>query len=852
MRTTSVAAKSRRFGFVLINALFVFGMVAVGLWAAWPIYQSDYFFVTAGGAVLAATVIAAVGMRRAWSWFTLLLVTVGVYLVLGVPLAIPDALTSLPAFGSGLVKLVAASALSWKELVTISIPVGSYQTMLVPLLILTLGVTTAALSLAWRAERLHALAIPVVFVLQLFGLVAGSSRVSDELTLGLVTIPAPRESLIGVAAFLLAVGFLVWRAYYARQSALRQATQATGVRRIAHGWLPRARRGALVGGTLILATVLAVPLVSSVIRPAERDVLRTGIDPAVTLREYVSPLSQYRGYVTGDLYNTPLFTVSGASADMSRLRMAVLSHYDGQVFRVVDPVTGDNDQSTAFARVPGVREVGATGGAAASATITAGSGSDVWLPLAGSLTRIDFSGPRRDALTDAFYYSDNTDAGVELQALAPGDSYSFDTRIDTNAAPLSSLKQPSTGGELVDSALIPDSLVNWVQAQGVSADGAGLAELITRLRERGYLSHSLDTPAAGSGWASELAGYSFAPSLAGHSVDRIDSLFTSLLEKQTASGSADNAKLVAAVGDDEQFAVAAALIAAHLGFPARVVLGFSLSNPDGDPDAIPACSGGVCAGKNLTAWLEVQGADGRWTPVTVTPQHDNPLAPSDEQLRDPQIPTTVLPAEASEQTPPEANPTTGDATATNDKPDVADLGWLVGILKAVGIILLALLILLTPALAILGAKRQRRRERKRGRGSAAQIAGGWDEYVDTAVDHGLAAPANLTRTELAALHQSARGAVLATLADEAVFGPISPVQADSDSFWDLVDSERDALGQDATRRNRLRAALSLRSFARVLGPQRSVRFGYSGGGSRRVRRSSRGNGGASVARPARS
>jgi hypothetical protein len=857
--------RTTRFSFLLVNAFFVFGMVAVGLWAAWPIYQSTYFFITVGGAVLAATVIAGLGMRRAWSWFTLLCITVGVYLLLGVPLALPAALTSVPAFGSGFLRLVTATVLSWKELVTISIPVGSYQTMLVPLLILTLGVTTAALSLVWRAERCHALAIPVVFVLQLFGLVAGSSQVSAALELGFVSIPAPRESLIGLAAFLLAVGFLVWRAHHSRQSALRQTTQATGVRQIEHGWLPRARRGALVGGTLLLATVVAVPLVASAVRPAEREVLRTGIDPAVTLREYVSPLSQYRSFMTDELYNTALFTVSGASADLSRLRLAVLSHYDGQVFRVVDPVSGESDQSTAFARVPNVRDADAARGASASATITAGSYDEVWLPLEGALTRINFGGPRHDALTDAFYYNDSTDAGVELRALGSGDSYSFEARIDTSVPPLTSLKQPATGGQLVDPALIPDSLVAWVQAQDVSADGAGLAELITRLRERGYLSHALDAPATdasathvaatdvaatGAGWASDLANYEFAPSLAGHSVDRIDSLFRSLLDKQSSTASVDSAQLVAAVGDDEQFAVASALIAAHLGFPARVVLGFVLTATGGatagDAGEIPACTDGVCAGKNLTAWIEVQGADERWTPVTVTPQHEHPLAPSDEQLRDPTVPTSVLQAEAAEQTPPEANPTIGEQKAAADKPEAADLGWLVGILKIVGISLLALLILLAPFLAIMGAKMQRRRERKRARSSAAQIAGGWDEYVDTAVDHGLPAPGSLTRTEFAALHQSAGGGLLATLADRAVFGPIAPAQADSDSFWKLVDSERAALGQDATRRKRLQAALSLRSFARVLGPQQVQRFGYSGWSSSRQRRDEHGNGGAPV------
>jgi hypothetical protein len=140
MRASSLAeARTTQLSFLITNALFVFGMVAVGLWAAWPIYQSGYFFITAVGAVVVGTVIAWVGMRRNWSWFTLVLAAVGAYLLLGVPLAVPAGLTSVPAFAGGFVKLLTATVFSWKELVTISIPVGSYQTMLVPLLILTPG-----------------------------------------------------------------------------------------------------------------------------------------------------------------------------------------------------------------------------------------------------------------------------------------------------------------------------------------------------------------------------------------------------------------------------------------------------------------------------------------------------------------------------------------------------------------------------------------------------------------------------------------------------------------------------------------------------------------------------------------
>jgi hypothetical protein len=136
----------------------------------------------------------------------------------------------------------------------------------------------------------------------------------------------------------------------------------------------------------------------------------------------------------------------------------------------------------------------------------------------------------------------------------------------------------------------------------------------------------------------------------------------------------------------------------------------------------------------------------------------------------------------------------------------------------VGIGLLIALVIATPFLTVLIAKAKRRRDRRRAPEPATRIAGGWDEYLDAAVDHGLPAPEILTRTELAATFRTTRGSVdgsgvlLADLADAAVFGPVPP-----------NDVERALLAGATTRRARVRAALSLRSFRRYLGESRRGR-----------------------------
>ena len=78
-------------------------------------------------------------------------------------------------------------------------------------------------------------------------------------------------------------------------------------------------------------------------------------------------------------------------------------------------------------------------------------------------------------------------------------------------------------------------------------------------------------------WMQSLPDYTFQPSASGHSLARIDAMFARLLERETDPRAAASENFVAAVGDDEQFATAVALIARELGFPARVVVGARLT-----------------------------------------------------------------------------------------------------------------------------------------------------------------------------------------------------------------------------------------------------------------------------------
>jgi len=169
-------------GFIIVNSVFVLALVALGAFSAWPIYESPSYLVLVGVAVAVAVVIAFVSLIQAWSWFTVLLVGIGAYLVLGVPLGVPSALEDPAHLGVAWLQFINATVFGWKQLVTVTIPVGTYQALLVPALFLFFFTSLAALSLSWRAARLHLLVVPLLLLLPLFGLAFGPSTQSERST----------------------------------------------------------------------------------------------------------------------------------------------------------------------------------------------------------------------------------------------------------------------------------------------------------------------------------------------------------------------------------------------------------------------------------------------------------------------------------------------------------------------------------------------------------------------------------------------------------------------------------------------------------------------------------------------
>jgi len=780
---------------IATGTAYAVAMAAVAALAAWPVYGDARFLLVAGIGVVVALLISAAATVWRWAGWLTTVVAVAAVAVVGLVLAVPPAaLTALP---DSLRDLLTGAVTGWKDLITVDLPVGTYRNLLVPAVIVFLAGTLGTLRLAWRPRPHGAFAAVVALGMSAFGLLFGRTVTSDSLTLGPLAIGAPRELGCGILALVISLVWLAWRAAAARQAALMRAAQSSGVRLSRRRRAADVRRTAVAAGMVVVAVAAGAVVTPAIADVRARDVLRSGIGPSQAISEAISPLTDYRTNFTDADVDAPLFTVSAVDGPLpDRIRLATLTSYDGAEYRVSAAAS-----DASFVRVPSRRS--APAGTESTVRVTVNGLRGIWLPTFGALEQVRFTGKDAASAADAFYYDAAGEAGVVTGGAAEGLTYTL-TATSSSTPDLATAQAPGATPEVA----IPDSVKSWIEKQDAGSGGAGLASLVQALRERGYLSHALSVPEDGAKWMRLLGdGYVFQPSTAGHSLARVDAMFRDLLARQADDSSGS---LVAATGDDEQFAVAVALVAEQLGFPARVVVGARLSAAGED---LAVCDDGVCTGGDVTAWTEVRDAGGQWIPIDVTPQHTEGADMVVTKLRDPENATEVRSQNAEEVDPPDpTKQESNDAPHRTDDP--ADLSGLWAALRIGGIALAGALVLFGPFAAILAAKAARRRSRRRDRSPRARVVGGWDEYLDAAVDHGRPLPPAATRTEVAAGHESPAAATLAVEADRAVFSDAALTDEESSRFWAIVDDERRRMAASLPLWRRMLAAVSLKSFTR--------------------------------------
>jgi len=379
-------------------------------------------------------------------------------------------------------------------------------------------------------------------------------------------------------------------------------------------------------------------------------------------------------------------------------------------------------------------------------------------------------------LRGSFFYNDNSGTAAVVAALSSGDSYRVDAVLPVQPNPKQvALLEPGTA-EVPQPQPLPEELALALGRYVGDAQSAGarLQAMLDGLRSNGYISHGVDEdePASRSG----------------HAADRI----TQLLTAQRM------------IGDAEQYAVAAALMAGELGFPARVVFGF---------DPVEANPGGTTTVRadDASAWIEVNTTRFGWVALDPNPE---PRQIPEEQ---PEDPTQVARPQSPVQPPPvEPDINIEQVQPDSTQDDLEDPNPVLAILLIIGQVLgfslLGAAILLSPFLAIAGAKLRRRMLRRRASSPISRVSGGWQEFEDAVLDHGFAPPAAPTRSEVARTVGGTRSLVLASVADRAVFSPDATDDTEADKVWRAVDELRHALGEGRTRWQRVKALVSVRSL----------------------------------------
>lgn len=691
-------------------------------------------------AVAAAVPLVVVSVLAMMRWPLLVTVPVSALLLVAAGPSLLALTPTLPT-GPGIALLGRGLVTGWREMLTVAVPIGTAGGLLVPPLACG-AISGLAAGLLARTGRPASALLPVLAV----GVVAG--------LLGRSTSPPGLVPVLVGADLVLGLGWVAWR-------------RGEGIRTVGTG-RARWRRPLTAGLTLLVAAGAGVAVATT--DPGDRLALRTGLAVPVDPAALPSPLTEFR-HLSVDLAETELLSVTG-SAPGDLLRIAALSDYDGHTFAV-------SASDGPFGRIGSRRDPAATWQVRQIA-VAVRAWRGAYLPTAGDLETIEFTGPRAAELTERFRY-----AGTASTGLMPGGPVAGDGWRQRGVEPaLGAEAVPDTDRIVVAvrpaTIPVPDPLRTAAQrwTEGAGSPAGQLRALVSALREQGYYSQ---------GRPGQL------PSPPGHGLNRLVDM---------VSGQA-------MVGDAEQYAALLAVLARSLGIPARVVVGFRVP------------PSGLLTGADLTAWVEVPFAGSGWVRYDPTPPADRtsvltePQAPAGRHIADNQPPPAAAGGDSAQvQSGDQAqHPDRGqDEDRAGDRP-AAGLRWWGWVLIGLGG-LLALLVL--PALAVLSVKWVRGRRRRRATDPGSGIKAAWRELLDAAADAGLLFPVDRTReqvgAELARIGVPAGDA--ARLADLADFSPAPPGPDLAVRQWAAVDRARAAILQRLSPTRRIRARLSPASLRR--------------------------------------
>jgi hypothetical protein len=739
----------------LVDAAFLLALCGVALAGLATTFTGVAHLLVSLGGVVVGLLLT--GLVRALRWPGIAAVTMALPVWLGIGL-----LVSRAPLGDVADQVVGG----WKELLTTLPPVeGSGVVLVLPW---TLGLAAGLLGALTRGLASGPQLLRTAIVLLAPVLLLG--------TVILLGVARPQSLwLQGVVFAVVALGWL----------AVREARRQRPVEGNTRG---RARRTVVGVALVALAGALAMPVTSAATGDDDRVFLRTHVLPPFDVGQYPSPLASFRRYVEEpaeegvrtspqNLWDSTLLTVEGAPAG-SRLRIAALDSYDGIVWGAAE----DTDPATtadAFQRVSSTIDNPADGDEV-DVRVTVGEGYQaVWLPTIGALQTMEFDAGDAETKAESWRYNIASETAVVPTGVQPGDVYSFTAVRPDEAADLAKVTDaPATtiNDNYLAAAFLETQATQW--SAGASEPMEQVFAIAEYLKTEGKYSDGV--------LQAERIHHP------GHHVKRLGEEFA-------------NAPIP--VGNDEQYAAIMALLATKAGVPARVVMGAIVPED------------GVVEGKDVSAWVELQVADGSWRTLPTETFMDLDRPAEQPPVAEQEMSGTVVPPPAPIP-PPSTLAEQNDAELEARKVDREDdessgsgSGWWRWLLVGAGSPLLLVLLVVG---TIAGLKAWRRRRRRSAARASLRVVGGWRELVDHARDLGQPVPvgAGITRRQQAPHVETASALALARHADGLVFGPADPGDDVAAQFWALVDAERRAMSGAVSRTRRLRALVALRSFRR--------------------------------------
>ena len=723
----------------------VAALTALGVLGFAAPYGGWGFLLAALGGLLVGTGVAVLAAAARLGPVTTALAAVVGYFLFGTAFALPGLgiLAVVPTLDS-LASLAVGAVFGWRDLVTLSTPIGAPQYIAVlpyaATWIVSLVATTLACRwLATRPRRAWRLALVLLAPLVLY--VAGVLLGTEEPVLALA-----RGIGFGAIA-------LVW--FGLRRSGDRAGRPGE---RIAQAGADRLRRRRLAGTAAVVAGAVVIGGgVAFLAGPSDADrfVLREEIAPPFDPLDYPSPLAGFRHY-TKQVTDDVLFVVSGLQPG-DRIRLATMDAYTGRLWNLTDPVTnaaGSGSFELVGRVFPEPQLITADEREGLRFEIV--GYDDVWIPGVGYPVDLDFVAGDAAGARDDLRYNPATGTGVLVSGLREGDAYTMDALVQRPFSVADLEDAQVAAVELSPADGIPDVVTVRTQEYVGSATTPidQLEALRIALVENGYFSH---------GRASDGA-----PSRAGHGADRIAELF----ERPQM------------IGDQEQYATAFALMARTLGYPARVVMGFAPKVADGQAAV-------EVTGDDVTAWVEVAFDGVGW--VSFDPTPDQTDVPQD------QVPKPQSEPQPQVRQPPRLDDDREDLLSPVELDEVDDPGddpflripgwvWAIAIslLVPLAIVFLPMLVI-----ALIKASRMRRR-RDRGPGHD-RAAGAWQELEDRYSELGFAVPEASTRLVVAASLEAQLGAApavepprlqeIAARTDRAVFSGENVDEAGGEAIW---------------------------------------------------------------------